>query len=111
VSQWGYYASWPASSPYVTAVGATMNGPSLTNSPEIACSSASGSIITTGGGFSNSVGAPSFQSAAVSAYFAQYTPTQSSYQPYVKTNRGYPDVSMPGNNYSEFYITATPVYT
>ena len=26
LSQCGYYSSWPATSPYVTAVGATMNG-------------------------------------------------------------------------------------
>jgi subtilase family serine protease len=95
----GYYASWPASSPYVTAVGATMNGPSLTNSPEIVCAANTGSIITSGGGFSNTIASPSFQANAVKSYFAKYTPKQSTYQPYVKTNRAYPDLAMPGNNF------------
>lgn len=40
----------PASSPYVTAVGASM-GPE-TGKPEVVCSSDRGSVITSGGGFS-----------------------------------------------------------
>jgi len=41
-SKCGYYASWPASSPYVTTVGG-MNGNSLTGTPEIASSILTGS--------------------------------------------------------------------
>merc|ERR1711972_808512 len=46
----GYTPSFPASSPYVTAVGATQGG--VTGGSEIVCSSQTGGGITTGGGFS-----------------------------------------------------------
>lgn len=46
----------PASSPYVTAVGATM-GPE-NGKPEIVCSSDQGSVITSGGGFSKFFSTP-----------------------------------------------------
>lgn len=78
-----------------------MNGLSLTGTPEIVCSSSTGSIITSGGGFSNNNKAPSFQSAAIASYLSKFSPTQSSYKAYDSGNRGYPDVSMPGNNYSK----------
>ena len=42
----GYFPSFPATSPYVTAVGATM-GPE-SGDPEIACQSQLGGVITTG---------------------------------------------------------------
>ena len=42
----GYFPSFPATSPYVTAVGATM-GPESGN-PEVACQSQLGGVITTG---------------------------------------------------------------
>ena len=91
-----------AASPYVTAVGGTMNGPKLTNSPEIVCSTALGGGITSGGGFSDSIAAPSFQSKAISGYIALASPTQSTVQPYNASNRGYPDVSMSANNYGTY---------
>lgn len=47
LSQCGYFASWPASSPYVTAVGGTMNGLG-SEYPEIAASAATNCDITTG---------------------------------------------------------------
>jgi tripeptidyl-peptidase I len=65
----GYSPSWPASSPYVTAVGATQ-GPEK-NQPAIACSSTTGGLITTGGGFSTFYAAPSWQTNAITSYFAQ----------------------------------------
>jgi tripeptidyl-peptidase-1 len=95
----GYYAQWPASSPYVTAVGGTMNGKALTGTAEIACSTDTGASITSGGGFSNAIAAPDFQAAAIASYTAQYSAVQSSYKAYNTSNRGYPDVSMPANNY------------
>jgi tripeptidyl-peptidase I len=101
ISQCGYYAQWPASSPYVVAVGGTMYGKYITNSPEIVCSSATGASITSGGGFSNAIAAPAFQRAAINSYIAQYTAGQSSYQPYNTSNRGYPDVSMAASRYSK----------
>lgn len=59
----GYSPSFPASSPYVTAVGGTM-GPE-SGMPEVSCTSDNGGVITTGGGFSNSYSQPSWQSQQV----------------------------------------------
>ena len=55
----GYNPSFPASSPFVTAVGATQ-GPE-SGVPETACQVDRGGGITTGGGFSNIYPAPSWQ--------------------------------------------------
>ena len=53
----GYFPMFPASSPYVVAVGGTY-GPE-NGLPEVACSTANGdTVITTGGGFSNMQSAP-----------------------------------------------------
>jgi tripeptidyl-peptidase-1 len=100
----GYYPMFPASSPYVTAVGGTV-GPESGN-PEIACTSQiSPSLvgITTGGGFSNYYAAPAFQQPFIQSYFASMigTPRQpfSGTRPYSKTGRGYPDVALLANNY------------
>eukprot|EP00475_Leptophrys_vorax_P001461 TRINITY_DN107_c0_g1_i1.p1 TRINITY_DN107_c0_g1~~TRINITY_DN107_c0_g1_i1.p1 ORF type:complete len:551 (-),score=151.65 TRINITY_DN107_c0_g1_i1:92-1744(-) len=94
-SQCGYYASFPASSPYVTAVGATQ-GPESGNE-EIVCSSATGGVITSGGGFSDVFSQPSYQSSQVADYFnnvASYPVSG-----YNSNGRGYPDVSVMGYNY------------
>jgi tripeptidyl-peptidase I len=99
--QCGYYAQWPASSPYVTAVGGTMNGPLLTSTPEIACSSSTGSRITSGGGFSFYNAMPSFQTTAVQNYLSLFQPVQSTVLPMTSTNRAYPDISMAANRYSK----------
>jgi tripeptidyl-peptidase-1 len=91
----GYNPSFPATSPYVTAVGATMG--IETNTAEIACASSTGGLITTGGGFSTFYSQPSYQSSAVSHYFSTAKAPLGS--GYAKQNRGYPDISMPGHNY------------
>jgi subtilase family serine protease len=67
ISQCSYNPSFPASNPYVLAVGGTQ-GPE-TSSDEIAanCSTAG---ITTGGGFSNYYPAPSYQQGIISDYFS-----------------------------------------
>jgi len=93
----GYYPSFPASSPYVTAVGATQ-GPEI-NSIEIACSTSTGASITTGGGFSNLFNALSFQSSAIANYFASLTSSQQPISGFNSARRGYPDVSMAGSDY------------
>ena len=64
----GYFPSFPATSPYVTAVGATQ-GPNF-GLPPIACQSNAGGVITTGGGFSSYYAAPSWQTDAISTFFA-----------------------------------------
>jgi tripeptidyl-peptidase-1 len=91
----GYFPSFPATSPYVTAVGATM-GPE-SGDTEIACQSQLGGVVSSGGGFSTYYAQPEWQAAAVSQYFSNL-----SLQPAVGYNaggRGFPDVSLVGVNY------------
>ncbi len=92
----GFNPSFPATSPYVVAVGATQ-GPE-SNQPEIACSSSTGGIITTGGGFSVYLSRPSYQDDAVSNYLANAPNLPPSSQFNTK-GRGYPDVALLGYNY------------
>jgi subtilase family serine protease len=94
----GYHSSFPASSPYVTSVGATMGlnkGPKAT---EIACQCVKGAFITSQGGFSVlNTPAPSWQTDAISAYFQNVT-TQP--EPgYGNGGRGTPDVSASGHSF------------
>ena len=70
-SSCGYDLSFPASSPYVTAVGATMGIESV--GAEVVCSTATGSVITSGGGFSNVFSTPAYQRHAVNNYVNRYT--------------------------------------
>lgn len=111
------HASFPASSPYVTAVGATMlKDPKFAlKSPPRPCSSqgkrfacASGGTevavsvkqagFTSGGGFSTYAEMPSYQKAAVASYLSSGTALPpSSY--FKRGNRAYPDVSAMGNNF------------
>ncbi|RYG65186.1 hypothetical protein EON64_12455 [archaeon] len=93
----GYNPSFPASSPYVTAVGATQGPESGTT--EIACTSDQGGVITTGGGFSTIFSAPSYQTATISGYFSGLSSAHTPASGYATSGRGYPDVSMAGYNY------------
>jgi len=93
----GYNPSFPASSPYVTAIGATQGPESGTT--EIACTSDTGGVITTGGGFSTIFKAPSYQTSTIAAYFAGLTAAQQPVSGYNTGGRGYPDVAMAGLNY------------
>lgn len=93
----GYTPSFPASCPYVTAVGATQ-GPE-SDKEEVACTSDNGGIITTGGGFSTLFDAPSYQTDAVSGYFSSLGAAQKPVSGYASGGRGYPDVAMAGYNY------------
>eukprot|EP01042_Synura_sphagnicola_P007113 gene7113-biopygen7482 len=90
-----YDPMFPASSPYVTAVGATM-GPE-TSSSEIVCQADLGGGITSGGGFSVLFPAFTQQQTAIKQYFQ--TVSTKLYPGYNTTGRGYPDVSLAGNNY------------
>eukprot|EP01032_Pedospumella_encystans_P018131 gene18131-20647_t len=93
-----YYAMFPASSPYVTAVGGTM-GPESGNT-EVACQSSKGSQITTGGGFSNVYALPSWQATEVTNYIRSVVNSNSApLAGYDPTRRGYPDISVLANNY------------
>lgn len=96
--------SFPATCPYVTAVGATQvkNNTNIIKAlasktqPEMACET----VIYSGGGFSNVFRLPAYQSKAVKSYFAKYKPTYSATQ-YNNSmlTRGFPDVSANGANY------------
>jgi tripeptidyl-peptidase-1 len=88
--------SWPAESPWCTAVGATyfQNGDLNVESAVTQFGS--------GGGFSwNENAIPAFQASAVASFFANYPsgdlPPSSSYNP---TGRGTPDVSALGEMYT-----------
>ena len=96
-SKCGYNPSYPASSPYVTALGATMGIESDT--PEIACTSTAGGLITTGGGFSSHYTQPSYQKDAVNAYFKSSEGRQAA-SGYAVNNRGYPDIAVAGHNFA-----------
>ena len=91
-----YDPVFPASSPYVTAVGATMGLEK--GSKEVACDANQGGIITTGGGFSTLVSALNFQNTAIPNYFLSVSNNMPS-NGYNRNGRGYPDVSMAGKNY------------
>lgn len=120
----GYYAQFPTTSPYVTSVGGT-KGPEH-GYDEIACISGGTlqnyTIITTGGGFTLDYPRPSWQDAAINAYFAYVNGTmlepysnateshpddddfagyslQGRYT-YNRDGRGYPDVSLFAHNYA-----------
>jgi hypothetical protein len=75
--------AFPASSPYVLAVGATAKRLTNAGIEEVACSAADTNIITSGGGFSQSFGLPPFQCGAVMGYLQQLA------------GKGYPQTLIP----------------
>jgi len=90
---------FPASCPFVTAVGATQVNPGSTvNDPEGACEQ----VIFSGGGFSNIFQMPSYQKNAVNSYIKQHL-TPSPFAPGQFNNSGnaraFPDVAANGANY------------
>jgi tripeptidyl-peptidase-1 len=99
----GYNPQWPASSPYVTTVGAT-EGPEVGKS-EVACSANNsaygGTFITSGGGFSATFGTPKYQTAAVAGFLKN--PKENTLGPgYNAKGRAYPDVALIGHLYPIF---------
>ncbi|KAI0266714.1 subtilisin-like protein [Gloeopeniophorella convolvens] len=89
--------AFPASCPYVTAVGATQVNPGSTvKEPEGACEQ----VIFSGGGFSNIFPMPSYQKAAVSSFLKHYPPPYTAGQYNNSgTVRAFPDLSANGANY------------
>ncbi|KAG2090746.1 peptidase S8/S53 domain-containing protein [Suillus discolor] len=87
---------FPASCPYVTAVGATQVSPGQSVwEPENACEE----VIYSGGGFSNYFSMPLYQKAAVEGYLAA-EPISYSKDIYNSTgSRAYPDLAANGANY------------
>ncbi|GAM28939.1 hypothetical protein SAMD00019534_121150 [Acytostelium subglobosum LB1] len=110
-----FVPSFPASSPYVLAVGATQfstqTSPVCSIKPvgiisakcnqvgEIASSIATGSRITSGGGFSNVFGRPSYQDAVVQDYINTHLENNIPSSYYNQSGRAYPDVSALGHNF------------
>lgn len=95
------YPSWPASSPWVTAVGATrfINNAAGTG-PEMASDQ-----FGSGGGFSTMFQAPDWQKQAVDSYFAN-VPASSQLPPagsYPRGGRATPDISVLGEGYQTIY--------
>lgn len=118
----GYFPDFPASCPYVTAVGATMGSTNVVpnvGESERACQVSSfaryalvdhclpcytsytqsqlGGVITSGGGFSGYFAQPSWQTSAVTNYFTSLGTSPAS--GYNRNGRGYPDVSFLGVSY------------
>jgi len=82
-----FVPTFPASSPFVTAVGGTTK-----SDPEVCASFSSG-------GFSNYFKRPAYQDAAVKGYFASGTSGIPSASLYNSTGAGIPDVSAQGENF------------
>ncbi len=121
-SNCGYFPQYPASSPYVTAIGGTTGVEN--DLPEIACQSVAkvGPSITTGGGFSNLYAMPKFQKKHVDDYFNLVNNTYKKpffnatasaripalggnrykYGYFNRSGRAYPDVSLFASNYYVF---------
>ena len=89
---------FPASCPYVTAVGATQirsNGTILDE--EVACET----VIYSGGGFSNLFRLPDYQTTAVKSYFSNHPPPYGADRFNNSTEtRGIPDISANGANHA-----------
>ena len=96
-----FHAGFPASSPYVTAVGGTNFAAKNTVGEEWAWGGS-------GGGFSDHFRVPSYQAAAVAAYLARGAANASSGFPdascYNATGRGFPDVSALGGSNNPYFI-------
>jgi tripeptidyl-peptidase-1 len=101
---------FPASCPYLTAVGATYlpAGADVKKDQEVAVTR-----FPSGGGFSNIYPRPSYQDYAIGTYFSQHDPGYAYYNisgtnnptasqthggKYNRAGRGYPDVSAVGDN-------------
>jgi tripeptidyl-peptidase-1 len=111
-----YTASFPATCPWVTSVGATQNAENdpedhevhtlqeyAANAPE---QQGPFFAVTTAGGFSNYFDVPFYQADVVESYFA--TPAgKRAPVGYNTTGRGFPDISSNGMNYQTF-INSSP---
>ena len=95
------WPSWPASSPWVTAVGATRFQGDVVGNAEAAVSTEDG--FGSGGGFSTMWDAPDWQKDITAKYLRTVDastlpdPTKASYP---KTGRGTPDVATLGTGYA-----------
>jgi tripeptidyl-peptidase-1 len=112
----GYLGRFPASSPYVTSVGATQGvertAKGVFDGGEVTCSSDNNGKITSGGGFSIYNPQPAFQKEIVDNYLLNVKGTNE--DPVVGYNaqgRGYPDIAAAGLDYrivanKQYYSTS-----
>lgn len=96
----GFDASWPASIPYITSVGATQFTNGNPADGETTCSIHNNppALITSGGGFSTLFNRGSYADAAWKKWFVPGNEAKGQ-QSVEKTGRGIPDVSANGHNY------------
>ena len=94
-----FHAGFPASSPFVTAVGGTNFAAKNTVGDETAWGGS-------GGGFSDHFGVPSYQADAVSAFLALAAANDTFPDPskYNATGRGFPDVACLGGSSNPYFI-------
>jgi len=92
----GYLPSFPATCPYVTAVGGTMGLESGHDEVAVqsdscySSGSSSGGVVTSGGGFSSFFEQPAWQEEAVNAYFNKAPAPSKGFNRY---GRAIPDIS------------------
>lgn len=103
---------FPASSPYVTSVGATsfkMDAPKTAQGkfPEVATSTMDGALITSGGGFSDLFPMPDYQRNAVTPYLV-YADQFGFGELFNQSGRAYPDIAALGHGFP--VITNGDVY-
>ncbi|KAH9219932.1 protease S8 tripeptidyl peptidase I [Leptodontidium sp. 2 PMI_412] len=114
---------WPATCPYITAVGATKIRPGKKVTDEEAVAQEDENSIfgtfSSGGGFSNVYTVPDYQKKALKTYFSSHNPPYDSYSAfgtsynpgdvaangglYNRLGRGIPDVSANGDNITMIY--------
>ncbi|KAM5532589.1 hypothetical protein V8D89_013715 [Ganoderma adspersum] len=88
----GFVGQFPASCPYVTAVGATQ----IAKNHTIADGEGATSDFPSGGGFSRTFPRPNYQNRAVTKYLNNYVPKSYGADVFNHTGRAYPDVSANG---------------
>lgn len=101
--------TFPSSSPFITSIGGTQLAPRTpeeswsTRRQEITCSSRTGCVVTTGGGFSGEFARPAYQSAAVDAFLAASAAHSPSLTPpktwFNSSGRGFPDIAALATNF------------
>lgn len=97
-----FHPDFPASSPYVTAVGGTNFAAASVVGEEVAWDGS-------GGGFSNTFAVPEYQQAAVAGYkmAASAAGTLPPRDMWNQTGRGYPDVSALGGEVNPYCVAVS----
>ncbi|KNF02662.1 hypothetical protein PSTG_04259 [Puccinia striiformis f. sp. tritici PST-78] len=90
-----FLPDFPASCPYVTAVGGTENF-----YPEVAVSKSGLAGFASGGGFSNYFESPEWQRKTVERYLQEFLGPNEFKDLYNRTGRAYPDVAAQGSRYA-----------